>query len=419
MTKVSPSILLLILPLLIIILLGISVHPLFISEIFTSFKYITILSKVLLLISSIYLLKSLYDFFGLNKNSLFLFFFSASIFLLSFYTVQEKNILNPPSPVISTLFILIFIFTYRVTSSKKTLEINSDTYLKLQKYISILLFCVFIFLLISFALELFVKHSISNTFLKLNLIESGNIVFPFRSTGFLLDANRWALTLIILAFTLYSLNIKSKKLLKGTYGLLFLYLITTLSKTAFFILLLIACMKKKYLKIIIKGVLGATIFISLATVFVDFEYEGTGLQRRIDFTVESILSPFEARTLNERQETFSAAIEGMNKKLLTGYGFLGFTANTSDQEGITVHNTLFSAWVYWGLILGSIVFLAIYIIPFILFYINGEASEILWYFFIVVIIYINSLSVMHDFVLLLMLYLSLLSYSLNRKVVLT
>lgn len=400
--------------------IGLSVHPLFVNEVFPSFSYLKLLGKIILIISfSVLFISILKKIRTIKVRVLALVFALLMIVLTSIFHIIINKI--PVYPSIIILFIFIFIFTlfYTLYFTKNKIFFlkNKISINNIKRIINIFT----IFLIFSMILEIVVKYSPAYIDVKILLRNSGNIVFPWRLTGFMLDANRWAVVVLFM-IAMFSYLKKELKLTNNIFEItLYTYLLLTLSKTSFFILLLLLLFNihntfktfsfKSFLIIVL------TIFIFLSSlILIDYDYKDSALERRIDFTVESMLNPSEASTLNEREETYIAAMNSIDNNLLLGKGYLNFVADTSEQKGISVHNTPLALMAYFGAFYGLFIYIYIFILPLLLLLLKYKWDKELLKLLFITIVFFNMISVAHDLILILMYYITLTIYEITKRI---
>lgn len=408
-------------PILLITILAIAIHPLMTNILHPFLPAVASICKIVFVFLVFAYCIALTKVSRFTRTSILICIFFVSLILVSSIQVVVNDIHGSPSFVIAICLLALIVSFYNVTGTNLSLSISRKTWYEILASLKVACSILAIFLLLSLALEIVVKYFPNFIELKMLLRENGNIIFPFRLTGFQRDANRWAFCIFVLLFVLHYLPLKNSFILKLISSVLCIYLITTLSKTAFFVILLLGIInafiyfQKTTLKI---GAYGVALIVIVAGSFPFYEdlYEGTGLQRRIDFTVESILNPAEARTLNEREETYVAALTGIEKKPVLGHGYINFTVDTSDQYSITVHNSFLSLASYFGLPLGVLAYILLFAIPFVYLIVKCGFELAQFNLFIVVLIYSNLVSFAHDLTSLLILYLGLLVCAVTRKV---
>jgi len=407
--------------LLLFLSIGLSVHPLFVSDVHFSLPYIQNIGKFSLLISFILLINIFVKKIKFTQKVLLLLLFLLIIIIFSTFDIIHNSIAVYPSILVVFIFIFVFILFYRLILNKNYyIKINQAKNKTSIKNLKLIITIITVFFIFSMFLELFIKFSPSLIELKILLREKGMIVFPFRQTGYLLDANRWACTLLLL-LSIFSYIKKELGIEHTAFEIItWLYLILTLSKTAFFIVLVILLIKLRLkLNIKLKKLLLAILLIILFIVSINslgYKYQDSGLERRITFTLESISNPSETRTLNEREETYSAAIKSIISNPFIGKGYLNFTADTSEQKGISVHNTPLALMTYFGFYFGLFIFIFIFILPIYFLFKKYKINRQLIILLTILLIYINMLSVAHDIILLITFYITFIIYFLTKRI---
>ena len=400
--------------------IGLSVHPLLVNEVFPSFSYLKLLGKIILIISfSALFIAVVKKMDTIKIDVLVLVFLLLIVILSSIYQIIINNILVYPSIIILFIFVFIYILFYVVYFTK-----NKVYFLKEKKHIKNIkkIINIFtIFLIFSLILEILVKYSSAYIDMKILLRDSGNIVFPWRLTGFMLDANRWAVVVLFM-IVIFSYLKKELKLTNNIFEItLYIYLLLTLSKTSFFILLLLLLFnihntfKTFSFKSFFIIVLTVLVFLS-SLLLIDYDYKDSALERRIDFTVESMFNPSKASTLNEREETYIAAINSIGENLLVGKGYLNFVADTSEQKGISVHNTPLALMAYFGAFYGLFIYILIFILPLLLLFFKYKWDKELLKLLFITVVFFNMISVAHDLILILMYYITLTVYEVTKRI---
>lgn len=403
--------------------IGLSVHPLFINKVFPYLAYLKIFGRIITFFSvyllSYYLIKS-----KINRHVFIPLFVLTLIVMLSIISIINNSIELHPSVFILLIFILIFTLYYNIYFSKTYVKTQFYKVLKYRKIIIYAIKTLSIFLVFSIILELLIKFHPQFTDIKIFLRKSGNMVFPWRLTGFLLDANRWALFLLFLLYISITLK-KHLDIENHSFDIIiFLYIFLTLSKTAFFILLMLFFINIKMIikSLIFKKIIYFTVSIVIFLIFFtyiilpNFDYENSAIKRKIDFTVESISAPSKASTFKERIETYIAAINVIENNLIFGKGYLNFTVDTSKQRGITVHNTLLSLMGYFGAFLGILIYVFIFILPLVLLILKFGINQELLSFVMINLIFFNSLSVAHDLISVIMFYIAMTIYVITKRI---
>lgn len=400
--------------------IGLSVHPLLVNEVFPSFSYLKLLGKIILIISfSALFIAVVKKMDTIKIDVLVLVFLLLIVVLSSIYQIIINNILVYPSIIVLFIFVFIYILFYVIYFTKnKVYFFKEKKHIKnIKKIINIFT----VFLIFSLILEILVKYSPAYIDMKILLRDSGNIVFPWRLTGFMLDANRWAVVVLFM-IVIFSYLKKELKLTNNIFEItLYIYLLLTLSKTSFFILLLLLLFnihntfKTFSFKSSLIIVLTVLVFLS-SLILIDYDYKDSALERRIDFTVESMLNPSEAKTLNEREETYVAAINSIGENLLVGKGYLNFVADASEQKGISVHNTPLALMAYFGAFYGLFIYILIFILPLLLLLFKYKWDKELLKLLFITVVFFNLISVAHDLILILMYYITLTVYEVTKRI---
>ena len=401
--------------------LGLSIHPFFVEEVSYLLVFVKYFARLGLLLYSLKLGYSVFSNIRVNKIAWFLFAVMLLIIFISIAGILIHDIEVYSSILVVLIFCFVFLIFYSLLFDNRMIIVDP----LLVKYKStdmkrVLTVLTWV-LLLSMILEICIKFIPSNRMLYNYLRDDGVIAFAFRLCGFMLDANRWALTLLFTIFIYRNIFIKYSFKSKISLYILGFYLIFTLSKTAFFIFLFIMLIEvwSMLLKIRLKTVFSFFSIIIVTVVVLNqtgYEFENSGLQRRLIFTIESVLNPTNSYTVNERKETYNDAFTAIKQHPISGVGYLNFTANTASSGALTIHNTFLALLTYFGLIFGPIIYVFLFILPFILLASKYGPSKQLLELFIISFIFMNLLSVAHDMVLILIFYITLIVFEITSKI---
>ena len=407
--------------LMLFLFVGLSIHPFFVKEVSYLLVFVKYIARLGLLFYSLKLGYSVFSTIRINIIAWAFLSLLLFIIIISIYSVLINDIDDFSSPLVVFIFCLIFLIFYTLFFDNRRLFVKSVLIVKKNRVFKRLLRIFAWFLLLSMCLEIAVKFVPSNILLYNNLRKEGAIAFAFRLCGFMLDANRWALSLLFILVIYRSITKKYFLKNRMLFYIVICYLLFTLSKTAFFIFIMIIMIyawgflskiRLKNILLFILSLIAAGFLLSKT----GYKYEQSGLQRRLSFTIESIISPSNSYTVNERKETFKDAIGSIIKHPLTGVGYLNFTAHTSASGTLTIHNTFLALLCYFGLILGPIIYIYMFILPFILLASKYGASKQLLELFIISFIFMNLLSVAHDMVLILIFYIALIVFEITSRI---
>ena len=401
--------------------IGLSIHPFLVQELGFFAVVIRWIARLGLLIYFFKLIFSVFSNIRINKIAWA--FLSVLLFtvIISIYSIIMNDIPDYSSPLVVLIFIFIFLIFYTLLLDNRRLFINPLLIVKKGKYVKRILGYITLCLLFSMCLELAIKFVPSNRVFYNYLREEGVIAFAFRLCGFMLDANRWALVLLLLVSIFSCISNKYSFKLTSLLYILYLYLIFTLSKTALFIFLMIMIVDIWHLllKIRIKQILIFILSFSVVILLLNktgYEYNGSGLERRMIFTIESVLSPTNSYTVNERKETYKDAFTSILENPFIGVGYLNFTAHTSSSGTLTIHNTFLALLCYFGVILGLILYVFLFILPFVFLAFKYGLSKGLVKLFIISFVFMNLLSVTHNVVLILLFYITLIVFDITARI---
>ncbi len=400
--------------------LGLSIHPFFVKEVSYLFVYVKYIARLGLIVFFFKLIISVFLNIRTNKIALVLFAVLLFLILLSVFSIQIYNIEEYSSPLVVFIFCFIFLIFYTLIFDNRRLLVSPLLIKRRSRYLKHILNLFTVVLLFSLCLEVVVKFLPSNRLLYSTLRDEGVIAFAFRLCGFMLDANRWALVLLLLISICSTIFEKYFFKLTFLFYILSLYLVFTLSKTAFFIVLIIMMIDiwKFLLQIKFKKVI-FFIFSVLVVVFLlsktGYQFENSGLESRIKFTIESILNPQQSFSVNERKGTYNAAISSIVKHPVIGVGYLNFSAQGYHGD-LTIHNTFLALLCYFGVFLGPIIYVLLFILPFILLAVKYGVNRRLVKLFIISFVFMNLLSVAHDMVLVLLFYITLIIFDITFRI---
>jgi len=403
--------------LLFLVTLSISMNRYLIPEIHPILYYLKIISKLPFAILFLLINRHVFSHYHVSLKAVNCFHAFLLVCIVSIITVNRDLDSYPSLFAVAVLIDLAFIFyiTYFSFDDNRVLKIDKST--NGEKVVRQFLLAFGCFLILMLVFEMVIKYLPRFNTLFTYLRLTSKITFPYRLTGFFMDPNRWSLFLlfisVIVLFVYNVLEIKKDILFYLFYGLIGIYLIAALSKTAFFIIPLLLLMyfslKDVLRPRILIGICFTTYVVQKFYSYIMFSGSAS-LNRRLSYTFENIQHPLQAETFSERVDTYISAFDYIAKNFFSGSGYLNFYADTFRQYEITVHNTFLAMFTYFG-IWGVPFYIIIFIYPIFLVIKRTEKKQAVLSFLIVFFIYSNMLSMAHDLVNLITFYLCLVIFN--------
>lgn len=406
--------------LILFIFFGIASHPLLVKEVSFFAVAIQYLAKFSLFCWFLKLSVTLIKEPKLN----FLFFIMPFIFMIiliiSCLGVIVHEIDNYPSMFVMIILFLIFSLFYLLYFDINRVITKLSLINKYNFKIRSVFFYLTFFFLSFFLLEVVIKFSPQFRILYSKLLEIDAITFAYRLCGIERHPNGWALILFYVMF-IYLL-VRRKFNFKNNFFLIIvvLFFIFALSKTAFFIFLFLILINfwRILLKIKFKHIIITIISITLVFVLLKRSdiFRNSNFQNQITYVVKSMLNPNNSYTVNERKETYTDAIESINQYPLFGKGYLNYTAHTASSGDLTVHNTPLALMTYFGAVFGFFIYFFIFLLPFVLLLFKYGLSMDILNLFIVTFIFTNTISLAHDIIPILVLYIALIVFEITSRI---
>lgn len=215
-------------------------------------------------------------------------------------------------------------------------------------------FYISIFLLVYLSLEIYWRFNLFSNIAYEATNYKGEL---FRLSGNVFNPNRWAASISILIAAIFSKAIKtpSTKTLIPLF-IFFAYGLFSLSKT-FFISILLFIAFVSFINFSNLRRIFVVSIICVIAAYTGFTFSPEKMQTKIIASGEIIASPYESNTFKERIKTYEEAFEALEDNLVLGVGIEGLERSP--------HNNFLAHYAYFGII-GIIIFLLLFIVPFII-----------------------------------------------------